>query len=989
MMIQRSAVSFCLVGVLVVCLAILSAPRTYADQVDQSPPKASEASLSGSCTLPGTVTLIAPSQLTSNATPTFTWDKVPGATWYYLWVNREDLVAFRQWYEVDDIDTGALCSVKLPDGLARGDYTWWIQAYNDCGYGSWSEGMDFYVDSDDGPPPPTTLISPSGVIPESPAFTWETVPDATWYYLWINDSAGTPVFQQWYRESEVECIDGQCSITPAYGFSRGSYTWWIQTWNDNGYGIWSGSMSFSVSISGENRAPVAESITLNVDSTVPYIEQQLVGSDPDGDTITYELVSESNGTGYSLAYVNAETGMLYITHEAAGGETFSLSYRVTDGLLFSDPATVTVNVTYLSDDEKDTGKNDVSPEDYADFDLSDYNSELLGDEETPTQPVSMDLSASFPLPGDQGSQSSCVGWATAYALKSYQEKVEIGWSLNTSSHLFSPAYVYNQINGGRDRGSYIYEALDLVVDQGAATLATMPYSDSDYLSQPSSEAFEEASMFKAASWRRVNDTSQIKAALVNRKPVVGGIKVYSSFYNLYGEDSVYNTTSGDYVGGHAITIVGYDDDRFDGAFRVINSWSTKWGDEGYFWMPYDFAAQGILSEAYVLEDAENGTVPDPEDPTEPEADDDTLPNLTVESWDATYNPKPRGFGSLTYSVVNNGSGVAYAGADINLMLSENENISTNDYYVMYEEIPFDLSSGESVYRDQTNVIYFRFPDQLEAGVYYMALWVDDLDEVAESNENDNVSRGDELIAFENSLPDLCVNTWYADWDGYGNGTLTYEVINSGAFATTTRTWDINLILDRDQTVGNGNEIYLFYENAWYYLEPGEYVYRDERNPGYFNLNWDAFGDPVPAGDYFMALWVDDLDEVGESNELNNGSYSWGTVSVSGYYGTDNDSGPSPEAYSATAAEDGEVVGKAYNGKKLPARNLSLRKVRISRNASGGISLEYLSEMTEAGKDEVSLLNRKRLKRMASKTGLIFPARNRMAMPDGGTLAGTK
>jgi hypothetical protein len=102
----------------------------------------------------------------------------------------------------------------------------------------------------------------------------------------------------------------------------------------------------------------------------------------------------------------------------------------------------------------------------------------------------------------------------------------MGWSLNTVDHLFSPSFVYDQINGGQDQGSYIFHALDLAVNNGIATLRQMPYSVTDYRTQPSAEAFAEAAIFKSAEWNRINDTSQIKAALANRNLVVAGIAVY-------------------------------------------------------------------------------------------------------------------------------------------------------------------------------------------------------------------------------------------------------------------------------------------------------------------------------------------------------------------------------------------------------------------------------------------------------------------------------
>jgi Papain family cysteine protease len=38
-------------------------------------------------------------------------------------------------------------------------------------------------------------------------------------------------------------------------------------------------------------------------------------------------------------------------------------------------------------------------------------------------------------------------------------------------------------------------------------------------------------------------------------------------------------------GGHAMTIVGYDERRQ--AFRLINSWGKGWGEHGYAWVSYD------------------------------------------------------------------------------------------------------------------------------------------------------------------------------------------------------------------------------------------------------------------------------------------------------------------------------------------------------------------------------------------------------------------
>jgi len=38
--------------------------------------------------------------------------------------------------------------------------------------------------------------------------------------------------------------------------------------------------------------------------------------------------------------------------------------------------------------------------------------------------------------------------------------------------------------------------------------------------------------------------------------------------------------------GHAMLIVGYDNTK--NAFKIINSWGTNWGDNGYSWVNYNF-----------------------------------------------------------------------------------------------------------------------------------------------------------------------------------------------------------------------------------------------------------------------------------------------------------------------------------------------------------------------------------------------------------------
>ena len=101
------------------------------------------------------------------------------------------------------------------------------------------------------PPGMATLVSPNGSIATTtPAYTWNKVNASTWYYLWVSkvngDGSLTTVHTKWY-DSALVCSGATCSITPVgVTLTSGNYRWWIQTWNDGGYGPWSTRMDFSL-----------------------------------------------------------------------------------------------------------------------------------------------------------------------------------------------------------------------------------------------------------------------------------------------------------------------------------------------------------------------------------------------------------------------------------------------------------------------------------------------------------------------------------------------------------------------------------------------------------------------------------------------------------------------------------------------------------------------------------------------------------------------
>ena len=82
---------------------------------------------------------------------------------------------------------------------------------------------------------------------------------------------------------------------------------------------------------------------------------------------------------------------------------------------------------------------------------------------------------------------------------------------------------------------------------------------------------------KIASYAKIPSDLAVKHALVMFGPVVGGFPVYSN------SNPEFWRKNGRFEGGHAVTIVGYNQK----GFIIRNSWGTAWGDKGYVLCPYD------------------------------------------------------------------------------------------------------------------------------------------------------------------------------------------------------------------------------------------------------------------------------------------------------------------------------------------------------------------------------------------------------------------
>jgi hypothetical protein len=139
-------------------------------------------------------------------------------------------------------------------------------------------------------------------------------------------------------------------------------------------------------------------------------------------------LSPATSNNYNAAYLNPNSGMLYFTIPPAAS-SFTLSYRVTDGLLFSEPSMVNVGVDTMANPDRGMGSIDIAPEGYARLQMTDFNGGLLG-QTCKQQPKQRELisAQTFPFPGIRAVRT--VAWAGLWPMHSnhFRKRLKSGGS---------------------------------------------------------------------------------------------------------------------------------------------------------------------------------------------------------------------------------------------------------------------------------------------------------------------------------------------------------------------------------------------------------------------------------------------------------------------------------------------------------------------------------------------------------------------------------
>jgi predicted outer membrane repeat protein len=221
-----------------------------------------------SFTPPAALVLGAPSGTLTNWDHSFHWTGLSAATYYYVIVETSaGTPVFDAWYTSAEAGCagGATCAIAPSQALhmASRDYRWRVLDYGPYGYGNWTSNKSFSLNM---PPATAGLGKPSGTETSwDHSFHWSGFTDSTWYYLVVQTSGGTTVFDAWYTNAEAGCGSGtNCTIAPiqALHLVNGDYQWKLLDYGPYGYGSWTTAQSFTLSTPPVGGIPGAPSRTL-------------------------------------------------------------------------------------------------------------------------------------------------------------------------------------------------------------------------------------------------------------------------------------------------------------------------------------------------------------------------------------------------------------------------------------------------------------------------------------------------------------------------------------------------------------------------------------------------------------------------------------------------------------------------------------------------------------------------------------------------------
>ena len=223
---------------------------------------------------------------------------------------------------------------------------------------------------------------------------------------------------------------------------------------------------------------------------------------------------------------------------------------------------------------------------------------------------------------DQESQGTCYAQSAA-CMKEWQEKKDYGLDEYLSPQFFynNRNYWNNNIKDGddllEDYGMTGRDVMKILKLSGICLEKEYPYGiANEKINDINELVIESAKKHRIKSYARIYSLDSLKESLYKNGPCLIAFPVYN-----YTDQMWIQNESEIQQGGHAMTVVGYDDENEH--FIIRNSWGLNWGDYGYCY--YKYKDWNSHWECWTTLDIETYIIPDVID-TEKELVSDKIKN---------------------------------------------------------------------------------------------------------------------------------------------------------------------------------------------------------------------------------------------------------------------------------------------------------------------------------------------------------------------------
>ena len=192
---------------------------------------------------------------------------------------------------------------------------------------------------------------------------------------------------------------------------------------------------------------------------------------------------------------------------------------------------------------------------------------------------------------NQTTTSSCTAHGIVGNLEMLEKKNK------TNFYDISRLFIYyntRMIRGieDTDGGAYIRDGIKSLVRFGYCSEKLWKYDEERVNEKPNKKSYKEAKRHLIKEYKRILNIIDIIKCIASGYPVVFGIALYESFQSKKvaktGKIPIPKRNEKP-IGGHCMLVIGYDMKKK--VFIVRNSWSSKWGDNGNCYIPFDYMEQ--------------------------------------------------------------------------------------------------------------------------------------------------------------------------------------------------------------------------------------------------------------------------------------------------------------------------------------------------------------------------------------------------------------